>query len=50
MKLIMEIRSAEGGEHAKLLVHKQRDIYKNYALKHNIEYGVVEESIGRTVI
>jgi hypothetical protein len=33
MKLLIEIRAAEGGDHAKKLVEKQADIYCRLALR-----------------
>jgi len=33
MKLLIEIRAAEGGDHAKRLVERQADIYGRVALR-----------------
>jgi len=33
----MELRAAEGGEDAKLLVNKMSDMYIQYAIRHGID-------------
>ncbi|GBG14316.1 peptide chain release factor 1 [Novimethylophilus kurashikiensis] len=40
MKLTLEIRAAEGGEDAKLLVHDQAAIYQRYAARNGIKASV----------
>ncbi len=45
-KLIIEIRDAEGGEDAKLLVNEMRDIYIKTAKKNNLDWLTVEEKQG----
>jgi protein subunit release factor A len=44
MKLLLEIRAAEGGDDAKLLVEKQASIYQNYCAKHNLHVETIAES------
>ena len=36
MKLTLEIRPAEGGDDAKLLVHDQAAIYQRFAARNNV--------------
>ena len=45
-KLILEIRDAEGGSDAKLLVNEMRDIYIKTAKNNNIDWLIVEEKQG----
>lgn len=40
MKLTMEIRPAEGGDDAKLLVKDQLAIYQAYAARHGLKANV----------
>jgi len=40
MKLILEIRAAEGGDDAKLLVHDQASIYQRYASRNGLQVTV----------
>ena len=40
MKLTMEIRPAEGGDDAKLLVHDQAAIYQAYAARSGVKATV----------
>lgn len=40
MKLTLEIRPAEGGDDAKLLVHDQAAIYQRYAARHGVQVQV----------
>lgn len=44
-QLTLEIRAAEGGTDAKLLVHDQAAIYQRYAARHGLR--VVVEARGR---
>lgn len=45
MKLTLEIRPAEGGDDAKLLVHDQAAVYQRYASRHGLQVTV--EARGR---
>jgi len=45
-KIYLEIRDAEGGTDAKLLVGEMKDIYIKTAKINNINYNVVEERQG----
>ena len=45
MKILLEIRPAEGGDDAKLLVRDQAAIYQAYALRHGAKVKV--EARGR---
>lgn len=45
MKLTLEIRPAEGGDDAKLLVHDQADIYQRYAARAGVQVRI--EARGR---
>lgn len=48
MKLYVEIRSAEGGDDAKLLTSDQAKIYLKYSEKNGIKASVVsDDSIGQ---
>jgi protein subunit release factor A len=42
----LEIRAAEGGDDAKLLVEEQASVYLNFAKKHGIEAHVVDAGKG----
>ncbi|HEY4832698.1 MAG TPA: PCRF domain-containing protein [Waddliaceae bacterium] len=46
MKLIMEIRAAEGGRHAELLVKQQANIYEKYCQRNNIKFSILENVPG----
>lgn len=45
MKLTLEIRPAEGGDDAKLLVHDQAAMYQRYAARHGVRVHI--EARGR---
>lgn len=45
-KILLEIRDAEGGSDAKLLVNDMKNIYIKTAKLNNINYEVVEERNG----
>ena len=45
MNLILEIRAAEGGDHAKRLVKRQADIYKTHAQVRGLACSVVQDSL-----
>ncbi len=45
MKLLIEIRAAEGGADARLLVQKQASIYENYAKLHGYASEIVESGL-----
>lgn len=44
-EITLEIRAAEGGDDAKLLVHDQAAIYRRYAARHGLQ--VRESARGR---
>ncbi|RQR65381.1 PCRF domain-containing protein [Burkholderia sp. Bp9125] len=44
MKLTIEIRPAEGGDDAKLLVHDQAAIYQAYAARHGVKASLEARS------
>lgn len=46
MKVLIEIRPAEGGEDAKLLVHDQLGIYVNYCKRRGLACELVDEGKG----
>ena len=46
MKVILEIRSAEGGEDSKLLVKDQASIYIKYSEKHKLSVNVLADDHG----
>lgn len=50
MGTIVEIRAAEGGEHAKRLVLEQVSIYAKLAARHGLELVVLEERAGIVVM
>lgn len=49
MSVIIEIRAAEGGEDAKLLVAEQYNIYKKFAQRKNIEIDILDSRSGMIV-
>ena len=44
MNITIEIRAAEGGNDAKLLVETQSVIYQKYCAKHNLKVEIISES------
>jgi protein subunit release factor A len=46
MKLVLEIRAAEGGDDAKLLVGEQSSIYLNYAKRAGLLISAMESGKG----
>lgn len=50
MSVIVEIRAAEGGDDAKLLVHDQAAIYGRYARLHDVRLDAIEERPGILVL
>jgi protein subunit release factor A len=46
MKLIIEIRAAEGGDDAKLLVTEQAAVYLNYAKRTGINAVILDSGKG----
>lgn len=46
MKLVIEIRGAEGGDDAKALVITQAAIYQSFAKRHGLKVAIVEQSPG----
>lgn len=46
MKLNIEIRAAEGGDDAKLLVQQQALIYEAYARRHGLRWSELERAPG----
>jgi len=45
-KILLEIRDAEGGSDAKLLVGEMKDIYIKTAKINNLNYNIVDEKEG----
>lgn len=41
MKIYIEIKAAEGGNDAKLLVEDQKNIYQKYCYKNNLSIEVI---------
>jgi protein subunit release factor A len=46
MKLVLEIRAAEGGDDAKLLVNEQAAIYLNFAKRTGLLVSALESGKG----
>jgi len=44
--ITVEIRAAEGGEDAKLLVRDQYEIYKRYAKREGLSVSLLNEQVG----
>jgi protein subunit release factor A len=43
--ITIEIRSAEGGDHAKRLVHRQADIYRAFARRNEMACVTVQDGL-----